>query len=254
MHELPRVLPEPDVLLALTVEELAGVLLFLMKERFDRNDASHGINIAYAPNELEGSGGQPPPYGNKTREVQFAVAEAFSWLEAQVLVVSALGTNGQNGFRYLSRRAKEFYVNADFERFRRAKMLPRDLLHWSIAEPVWQSFVRGEYDTAAFQAMRQVEIAVREASGADADWPGVKTARFAFKPGEGPLCDQNAEAGEQQGMMDLFAGALGALKNPHSHRVVNLEDPAEAVAVVLFASQLLRIVEKQQDDRAAGQT
>ena len=134
----------------------------------------------------------------------------------------------------------------DFDKYRTARLLPRELLHPSIADAVWLSFVRGEYDVAVFQAMRQVEIATRDAAGADAELQGVKLARRAFNPDNGPLTETDAEAGERQGMMDLFAGALGALKNPHSHRVVSFESPAEAVSVVLFASQLLRIIDKRR--------
>jgi hypothetical protein len=39
------------------------------------------------------------------------------------------------------------------------------VLHPVIAERVWLSFVRSEFDTAVFQAMKAVEVAVREAAG-----------------------------------------------------------------------------------------
>lgn len=138
-----------------------------------------------------------------------------------------------------------------FDAYLTASKLPRELLHPAIADRVWVSFIRGEYDTAAFQALRQVEIAVREAGGFAADDYGVSLARAAFRSGDkdgahGPLTDLEAPAGEQRGMMDLFAGALGALKNPHSHRAVNYETPEDAAAVVILASHLLRIVDRQR--------
>ncbi|WP_395672057.1 TIGR02391 family protein [Phenylobacterium sp.] len=36
----------------------------------------------------------------------------------------------------------------------------------------------------------------------------------------GPLTDPDAEAGEREARAHLFAGVLGGVKNPHSHRSV----------------------------------
>lgn len=111
--------------------------------------------------------------------------------------------------------------------------------------------MRGEFDGAAFQAMKTVEVLVREASGLGDSLFGVKLMREVFRD-NGPLADMSAEAGERQGRMELFAGAIASYKNPHSHRDVNLDDPHEALEIILLANHLLRIVDARARARETG--
>ena len=143
----------------------------------------------------------------------------------------------------MTRRGRELTSRDDVARYRQAAMLPKSLLHDRIAERCWMSFVRGEYDTAVFQAFREIEIAVREAGGYSNADLGVTLMRAAFKIDVGPLTDRTAERSEQQALGDLFAGAIGSYKNPHSHRTVAIDDPTEAVEMIMLANHLLRIVD-----------
>lgn len=141
MIELPRVIPDPDLLLALEPEELAVKLLFLLRQRFGGGEFHPG-NLLY---ELGGdrTRGQPGYSCERVGEIELALAEAWAWLEAQGLVLPEKGSNGQNGWRRLSRRARRMESEADFANFRTARLLPRAILHPKIADPMWHAYMRG---------------------------------------------------------------------------------------------------------------
>ena len=243
MLQLVQAIPDPNVLLALEPEELAAKLLFLIRQR---GGLIHAGNFT---NELFGIGATPGYSRERSDEIVLAFTEAWAWLEAQGLLVPAEATNGQNGWRVLSRRAKRMENEVDFANFKTARLLPRDLLHPTFAGTVWLAFMRGEFDVAALQAMKSVEVAVRKAAGFGNSMIGVTLMRAAFNPKDGPLSDMQSETGERVGRMELFAGAIGSYKNAQSHRDVNLEDPVEAMEIIMLANHLLRIVEA----RAASQ-
>ncbi len=82
--------------------------------------------------------------------------------------------------------------------------------------------------------------------------------REAFKPAKnnnpaGPLTDELLPVAEQEGMASLFAGAIGLYKNPQSHRNVPT-DATDAAEVIMFASQLLRIIDRVKPQANTGET
>lgn len=164
MEELPKTIPDPATLIALAPEELGAVMLFLLRKRFvkhgDRSEQFRPNNLA---NEIyrrsrEGEYSYPLEYQER---VQQSVVESWAWLKTHGLVVPRAGLSGNDGWMVLSRRALKFASETEFKNFIAAGSLPKEMLHSSIRDRVWVSFLRGEYDTAVFQAVREVEIRVR---------------------------------------------------------------------------------------------
>jgi uncharacterized protein (TIGR02391 family) len=246
MHNLVHLISDVEILLALEPEELGAKLLFLVRKREGDDKMFHPQSMI---NELYGSYSGGPTYPReRQQEVELANMEAWAWLEAQGLIVPEPGTNGQNGWRRLSRRARRMESQEELTGFATARRLPKELIHPRIADKVWMALVRGEFDSAALMAMRAVEISVREACGYPNSVLGVTLMRKAFDVRHGPLTDNdpNADGGEKDAIMHLFSGAIGYFKNPLSHREVGISESNAAIEIIMLASHLLRIVDERR--------
>lgn len=246
MTSLPELIPDIGFLLAMEAEELAATMLLVLA----RNRQQAGVHLGNYGSSLFSANIGGHRYDNRSEsQILLAVTEAWNWLEVQGLLIPSPGINGTNGWRVFSRKAEALASPADVKQFAKSRHLRREILNPRIADKVWSAFIRAEYDVAVFQAMKAVEVAVREASGLGADELGVALMRRAFNVDNGPLTDMNAEKGERQARSDLFAGAIGSYKNSHSHRDVDLDNPDEAHELVMLANHLLRIVDQR---RSAG--
>jgi len=243
--------PNADDLLRLEVEEVAWVLLQHLQSLGENSGDGVVSRGSVSPYNFFNLLSGRPEYGDRQGQVNEALQEAWGWLEHEGFLVRDQGQPSSLWLRF-SRRGRMLRSREQFDAYRRAALLPRAQLHPAIGVKVYPTFLRGEYDTAVFQAFREAEIAARSAGGFGAEDYGVELMRKAFRPVNrpdrpavtpGPLADTTLPVAEQEGMRDLFVGTIALFKNPPSHRIVR-PDPAEAAEVILFASHLLRMIDR----------
>ena len=234
VFDLQQYLPNAEAVLQLEPEELAGFLLerFAHEPSEEPNDQLNRNNFSIELDHM---------YGNDQR-VSYAFMEAWTWLEREGMFVEKPKSHG---WYFVSRRGARLRGRQGLVAYRAANQLPTASLHPVIAERVWSAFLRGEYDTAVFQAFKEVEVAVRSACGFAATDLGKDLMAKAFNTGNGPLADGSLPESERQAMQLLFMGAIGLFKNPSSHRHVQLSDPSEAAEIISFASLLMRIIDSR---------
>ncbi|HDQ05730.1 MAG TPA: hypothetical protein ENN36_03280 [Candidatus Bathyarchaeota archaeon] len=123
------IIPDPDAVLALEPEELAGIVLEYLNalDPSDRGQLNrYNFSLPHTVQEY------PSEYRAKISQ---ALMEAWIWLEHEGLIAPKPGDHGAGVF--ITRRGKELQNTSDVETYRKANLLPRRLLHPVIAQKVW---------------------------------------------------------------------------------------------------------------------
>ena len=228
------IIPNPEELLKLDSEDVAAVILESLNSiehlQLNRNDFAMQRTVQE----------YPPAYYERLLK---ALMTGWGYLEREGLIAEM---PSKAGWYFITDKGKTIRSREDLNAYRASRTLPKYLLHPVIAKKVEVAFQNAEYDTAVFQALREVEVAVRNASGFSPTDIGAALMRKAFDPKTGPMRDETSIDMEKLAISEMFAGLIGAYKTPRSHRHVVL-DAAEAAEIIIFASHLLKIV----DARAA---
>ncbi|RKU31694.1 TIGR02391 family protein [Candidatus Poribacteria bacterium] len=234
MQSIHSLLPDHKILLELEPEELAGIILEYLnsggtkkRRMFSLSNLTSGAALRDYPRESES-------------EICYALAEAWIWLENQGLIAPDPSQNG--GWYFITRRGHTLEDRTAVEAYRKANLLPKELLHPIMIDKVWPLFLRGEYDTAAFQSFKEVAVAVRYAVEDTEEDCDVELMEKAFHPEDGKMTDANQTKDEKQATLALFTGAMGLYKNPLCHRNINFTAEGAAEAII-FASHLFKIVD-----------
>lgn len=189
-----------------------------------------------------------------TEEAMAATMEALAWLISEALVVPDYQVcHAGSSYLRLSKAGLAVNSQQDVDALIWIRQnLPKSLLHPLVTQHAIPIFLTGSYDTAIFEAFKQVEIALKDATGLH-NFFGVDLARKAFAVTTGPLSDGALQNSEQQATSDLFAGAMGSFRNPPGHRNLDIK-PKEAAEILIFASHLLGIINARVEQIAAAST
>lgn len=227
-----KIFPPIETVLDMEPEELAPFVLKHLSNVSNINRYNYTLGTSSEIQEYA---------GKHLKDFQKQLMEAFIWLERELLI--APQPDEQGDWRFITRRGERVLKDENFAAYSQEALLPSKNLHPILVRKVKPLFLRGDYDTAIFQAFKAIEVHVRKNGGYTKSDIGVSLMRKAFHPQTGKLSNTHSEESEKQAMSDLFAGAIGLFKNPTSHRDIDGISPEEAVDYIRVANCLLKMID-----------
>ena len=153
-----------------------------------------------------------------------------------------------NEIFYPTKKGVQF-KEKDFQRLiGKWTIIPSLVLHPIIKEKCWDLVTYEKFDDAIFNAYKSIEVRIRDLSKLDPNDVGVKLVRKAFNKISGPLTDMSIPTPERESIANLFCGAIGRYKNPHSHRNINSTFP-ETLTALMLASNLHSILDEIENKK-----
>ena len=235
MQSIYSLIPDHKILLELEPEDLAGIIL-----EYFNSQVTGKRGLAACGNLISSEALRDYSREHET-DIRYALVEALAWLENEGLIAQDPIQKNKD-WPFITRRGRKLENRTAVEAYRKANLLPKELLHPIMVDKVWPLFLRGEYDTAVFQAFKEVEIAVRDAVEYTEEDCDVELMEKAFDPRTGKLTESTQTEGEKQGILVLFKGSMSVYKDPTCHQNVNFSAERAAEAII-FASHLFKIVD-----------
>lgn len=161
MTVISEVFPPIENALELEPEELAVPLIECLVG-FEHSQLDRGMLCREA--FTYGSQGITDYAGQHLESFGKRISEAWSWLMREGLIAPLPGTGD---FVFVTRRGHKFGEDADYKKFKAASLFPSEILDPRLASKSRPAFLRGDYDSAVFEAFKEVEIRVRKLSGSD---------------------------------------------------------------------------------------
>ena len=160
MRKLTELVPDIETLLEMVPAELAGVAIeqLISAEKASEKDLLHPAAFC---RQHESFGQQLAP--GVAERITKQLAEALSWLKTHGLIASS-PESPVSGYFFVTRMGREVGSGKSLAAFRKAGELPKERMHLSIAERCHAQYIRGEFDSAVFEAYKTLEVKVREAA------------------------------------------------------------------------------------------
>ncbi|HET8861632.1 MAG TPA: TIGR02391 family protein [Solirubrobacterales bacterium] len=248
-----------EEILRIPSEQLGVFILHRLTELGPNNHGLHNFTVEYFAEVTPSTPGVTTVYRSQDprqakEDVVAKISDAWIWLEQQRYLGPDPQQRPDSQWRIITPKGKEILaipVDEVLARVRAGKLLG-DGLHPRIEAQARAPWNGGEFETAIFNAAREIEIAVGEALPPQPKkLYGVDAINAAFGNGK-PLSDPDQDPGEQEGTRALYAGFVATFKNPGSHRHFEPEDPVQAAEIIRTADLLMRMLEDRVAQMQAG--